>query len=169
MDKRLRVRPRTQNGNQVRPRILVVDDEPDITAVLKIGLERRGFSVDVYNDSLDALKSVVLDKYSVALIDIRMPKMNGFELFRAFRKVDGRAGVVFMTAFDIFRSEFKMMFPDIEPLALLRKPFSIQDLLTTIGAYLDEEQERRSGSASQRNTLVKAAAPADGRTKRKEE
>ncbi|MDE1816955.1 MAG: response regulator, partial [Thaumarchaeota archaeon] len=80
-------------------KILVVDDEPDITASLKNGLQRKGFEVDVYNDPTDALSNFRPDVYDLLLIDIRMPKMNGFELYREVKKKSNSVKICFFTAF----------------------------------------------------------------------
>ena len=61
-------------------RILVVDDEQDIAMSLKAGLERKGFAVDVFFDPLEALERYQPGTYDLLIIDVRMPKMNGFEL-----------------------------------------------------------------------------------------
>ena len=62
-------------------RIAVVDDEPDITNVLKKGeLERHGFSVDTFNDPRAALANFQPMYYDLMIIDIRMPRINGFDL-----------------------------------------------------------------------------------------
>ncbi|HEX5976881.1 MAG TPA: response regulator [Nitrososphaeraceae archaeon] len=65
----------------LKNRILIVDDEPDIAQVLKMGLEQNGFAVDAYNNPLDATSNFKADLYDLLLIDIKMPKMNGFELY----------------------------------------------------------------------------------------
>jgi DNA-binding response OmpR family regulator len=87
---------------------LLVDDEQDITFALTIGLEDNGFAVDAFNDPLVALQSFKekwKDKeekpYDLGLIDVKMPKMNGFELYNQIRKIDDRIKVCFITAFDI--------------------------------------------------------------------
>ena len=116
-----------------------MDDEADITNVLKLGLERNGFA-EAHNDPTEALASVAPKKYDLAIFDIRMPKMNGFELFREFRKIEDQAGVCFMTAFEIYLSEFKTMFPDIEPVAFLKKPFSIDDFLKQVEGLLRPDE-----------------------------
>jgi DNA-binding response OmpR family regulator len=68
-------------NQNIKKRILVVDDEYDITFTLKEGLEDGGFNVDVFNDPELALKSFKPNIYALILIDIKMPKMNGFELY----------------------------------------------------------------------------------------
>jgi two-component system, OmpR family, response regulator ChvI len=67
-------------------RVAVVDDEPDITNVLKKGLERQGFAVDTFNDPHSALASFQPKYYDLMIIDIRMPRINGFDLYRQLKK-----------------------------------------------------------------------------------
>ena len=84
-------------------RILLVDDEPDITWCFNIVLEDNGFMVDAFNDPLLALSSFKKGLYSLALIDIKMPKMNGFELSGEIRKLDEKVRISFISAFDIYK------------------------------------------------------------------
>jgi DNA-binding response OmpR family regulator len=67
-----------------------VDDEPDITLTFSLALEDDGFVVDAFNDPPLALLSFKHGLYPLALIDIKMPKMNGFELYREIRKLDDK-------------------------------------------------------------------------------
>ena len=108
---------------------MLVDDEQDITFALSVGLEDNGFAVDAFNDPLVALQSFKEEKekekqrYSLALVDIKMPKMNGFELYNELRKIDDKVKVCFITAFDIQRE-------DVE--CLIRKPILIDDLVKRV-------------------------------------
>jgi DNA-binding response OmpR family regulator len=61
---------------------MVVDDEPDVADVIKIALERNSFVVDVFTDAQIALAQFMPNYYSMVIGDIRMPVMNGFELYR---------------------------------------------------------------------------------------
>ncbi|HZD81856.1 MAG TPA: response regulator [Nitrososphaeraceae archaeon] len=88
-------------------RILLVDDEADISLTFSIVLEDNGFVVNAFNDPLLALSSFKQGLYALALIDIKMPKMNGFDLYRQIRKLDDKVKVCFMTAFDIKKEEIK--------------------------------------------------------------
>jgi DNA-binding response OmpR family regulator len=82
------------------PRILIVDDDVNITYAFKLGLERRGFRVDVFNDAAEMLDQTKPNAYQAAIFDFRMPKMNGFELWREFRKLNRETPVCFFTALD---------------------------------------------------------------------
>ncbi len=117
-------------------RVLIVDDEVDITDALKAGLERRGFKVDTFNDPQQALTAFKPATYDIAILDIRMPKMNGFELYREMRKVDGKASVCFLTAFDVHKDEFEKMFPDVQVKAFLKKPITIDSLVSNLNELI---------------------------------
>jgi two-component system catabolic regulation response regulator CreB/two-component system response regulator ChvI len=74
------------NKDDDNNRILLVDDEVDITMVYTMGLQDNGFKVDAFNDPLQALSGFKSGIYSLVLIDYKMPKMNGFELYQEIRK-----------------------------------------------------------------------------------
>ena len=112
----------------VKLRVLVVDDEPDITSIIQMGLERKGFSVSVYNNPADALKECMPGAYDIALLDIRVPGMNGFELYRELQKKDARVKPCFMSAFDISSEELAKFLPPNER-PFIRKPFVLPDLV----------------------------------------
>ncbi len=116
----------------VMTRIFLVDDEPDIANSLKVGLERKGFDVDVYTDPTVALAEYKPHYYDLLLIDIRMPKLNGFELVREIRKVDTDSEVWFLTAFEVYYEEFKKMFPNLDVKSFIRKPVSLNELSNRI-------------------------------------
>lgn len=120
-------------------KILVVDDEPDITSSIKNGLQRKGFEVDTYNDPTDALSNFKPDTYDLLLIDIRMPKMNGFELYREVKKKSNDVRICFFTAFEVYYDEFRKMFPNLEVKCFIRKPITINDLVTHINTELEKQ------------------------------
>jgi two-component system, OmpR family, response regulator ChvI len=95
----------------LKNRILIVDDEPDDAQTLKMGLEDNGFAVDVYNDPIDAISNFEVGSYDLLLIDIKMPKMNGFELYNKLHQIDEKAKICFITAFELYYDEFKRVFP----------------------------------------------------------
>ncbi|HKU49029.1 MAG TPA: response regulator [Nitrososphaera sp.] len=118
-------------------RIAIVDDEPDITAVLKKGLEQNGFAIDAFNDPRLALSSFKPNHYDLMIIDIRMPNINGFDLYRELKKRDSSVKVCFLTAFEIYYEEFRKMFPNIDVRAFVRKPVGIAALVKQIDAVLE--------------------------------
>lgn len=120
--------------------ILIVDDESEITTPLKIGLEDRGFSVDISNSPREVISNFKSGVYDLAIIDIRMPDINGFELYRELRKRDNRLVIWFLTAFDIHVKEFEKMFPDVDVNLVVRKPIAISDLAMKISASSEIDQ-----------------------------
>ena len=115
-------------------RILLVDDEPDITFSFNMILEDNGFAVDSYNDPIHALSSFKSGIYAIAILDIRMPGMNGFELSLELRKVDNKIKILFMTAYDIHDEDInqsKLKVLQEKPI-ILKKPISLNDLVSKI-------------------------------------
>ena len=113
-------------------KILVVDDEADITTVLKRGLEKAGFEVDGFTDPNEAAEKIVPGKYAMLITDIRMPGMNGFELYRRAKKRDQNVKVSFMTAFEIYRDEFLKILPNIDVECFFTKPVRMNDMVSRI-------------------------------------
>ena len=117
-------------------RILLVDDERDINTVVKKGLERVGFKVRAFSNPLDALSKFEAGSYDVALLDIRMPSMNGFELYKKLREKDSKIKVCFITAFEMYEEEFKKLFPSYEVRCFIKKPIKLTDLIVEIEKIL---------------------------------
>jgi DNA-binding response OmpR family regulator len=99
-----------KNNNNTNNRILLVDDEPDITTVFSLGLEDNGFRVNAFNDPLQLLSDFKSGLYDLALIDYKMPSMNGFELYREIKKIDDKLKVCFITAFEVYYEQLKKEF-----------------------------------------------------------
>lgn len=81
-------------------RILLVDDEPDITMAISIALEADGFEVHSYNSPKLALFNFKPDYYDLAILDIKMPEMDGFRLYNQMKNIDSRLEICFITADD---------------------------------------------------------------------
>ena len=126
-------------------RILLVDDEPDIAFALSIGLEDNGFEVDTFNDPLLALQSFKekhnkKESYAIAIIDFRMPKMNGFELYNEMRKIDNRVKLCLITAFDIQNEALKAAIPVLNAgkAVIIKKPIKTVDLAKIVAQKIEE-------------------------------
>jgi two-component system, OmpR family, response regulator ChvI len=126
---------------QLKATVLLVDDDQGVTASLKRGLESHGFAVDAFNDPEIALTNFKESKYDIAILDIRMPRMNGFELFRELRKMDGRTCFCFLTAFEIFEREFQRIFPDTSVKTFLKKPITAGELAKRLTEILVGREE----------------------------
>lgn len=124
-------------------RILAIDDEPDITLMLRLGLEDGGFDVDAFSDPELALSSFRPGLYDLVLIDIMMPKMDGFALYEQLKKVDPGVKVCFLTASEMYHEENR----GIEHCALnkdlfLQKPISTDDLIMEVNRKINSNNNR---------------------------
>lgn len=115
---------------------MVVDDEPDITTVFRKALTQAGYDVDVFNDPLSALAHFKEGFYDL-LLDIRMPGMNGFQLYKEMRKIDDKPKICFITAFEMFYDEFAKVFPSLSVKCFITKPISPADLIKQVQAELE--------------------------------
>lgn len=115
-------------------KVMVVDDERDILRIIKRDLEANNntFTVDIFSSSEQALQAFEghpSDYYDLILTDIRMPRMNGFELYRRIKEKNPAMKIAFITAFEINREEFNKVLPSIDVKDFIIKPISMSDLI----------------------------------------
>jgi DNA-binding NtrC family response regulator len=110
-------------------KILIVDDEEDLAKLFKIGLERSGFEVTVYNDPLSALHQYKPGYYDLLLLDVRMPGLNGFELYQKIIELEPSVKVCFITAYEEYYDGSKRNTNQIVYDCFIKKPISIVDLI----------------------------------------
>jgi CheY-like chemotaxis protein len=115
-------------------KVMVVDDEKDILRIIKRDLEASNntFTVDIFSSSEQALQAFEghpSDYYDLILTDIRMPKMNGFELYRRIKEKNPAVKIAFITAFEINKEEFNKVLPSIDVKDFIIKPISMPDLI----------------------------------------
>ncbi|MGH9985819.1 MAG: response regulator [Nitrososphaeraceae archaeon] len=125
-------------------RIMIVDDEQDVTFLFKIILEgihqELSFccKVDSFNDPLVALENYRVGLYDLLIIDVVMPKMDGFRLYKEIRKKDKKVKVCFLTAGEMYYEEYrKHVFPEISADWVIRKPLSNDDLVRKVNGYFE--------------------------------
>ena len=118
-------------------RILVVDDEPDLTQVSTLALEYHGYKVDSFNDPQEALSKFKPGSYDLIILDIKMPKMDGFELYHEIKKKDNNAKVCFLTASELYYEEFrKEEYCALDRNLFIQKPIDNADLIKEINKML---------------------------------
>lgn len=123
--------------NNNNKRILVVDDEPDLTQVSTLALEYHGFKVDSFNDPQEALSKFKPGSYDLIILDIKMPKMDGFELYHEIKKKDNNAKVCFLTASELYYEEFrKKEYCALDRNLFIQKPIDNEDLVKEINKRL---------------------------------
>jgi DNA-binding response OmpR family regulator len=116
-----------------KSRILVVDDEPDLIQVSTLALEYHGFKVDSFNDPQEALSKYKPGLYDLVILDIKMPKMDGFELYHEIKKKDNNANVCFLTASELYYEEFREKeYWALDRNLFIRKPIDNEELVKEI-------------------------------------
>ena len=113
--------------------ILLIDDEPDITFTIKNILEDNGFKVDSFNDPISALNNYQINYYDLVILDIKMQKMDGFQLYMKIREKDPKIKICFLTASELYYEEFRKMHHELGKTInedyFIQKPIKNWDLI----------------------------------------
>jgi DNA-binding response OmpR family regulator len=123
-----------------KKRILLVGDEHDNSSILKLGLEDAGFQVNAYSDPKLALSAFKPDYYDLLILDIKMPKMDGYELYDNIRKKDDKVKVCFLTASERYKEEHRASFLSSGSTdCFLIKPITIDDLVNKVNEMIKQK------------------------------
>ncbi|HXP53088.1 MAG TPA: response regulator [Bacteroidia bacterium] len=126
----------SQRDNRIK-RILLVDDEHDITLVVKLVLEGNGFRVDSFTDAFEALENFSTGLYDLAILDVKMPKMDGFSLYEKIKELDDKVIICFLTATDDAYYEMLIKnYPNIRENCVIHKPVDNESLLRQINSIM---------------------------------
>jgi DNA-binding response OmpR family regulator len=113
--------------------LFIVDDERDICLTLKNVLEDNGFVVHAFDDPLLALENFRKDLYDLLILDIKMEKMDGFQLYREIKKIDNKVKICFLTAGEMDYNQFgKELFPALDENCFIQKPIQNGTLIKII-------------------------------------
>ncbi|MDQ6668340.1 MAG: response regulator [Thermoproteota archaeon] len=120
-------------------RVLIIDDEPDIILTLRMALEQNGFRTDSYSDSILAYKNFRAGVYDLVLLDIKMPNVDGFQLYQKIKRKDSRVKICFLTASEFYDEEIRKEqgFEGFNEELFLKKPVEIACLIDTIRPLMD--------------------------------
>jgi DNA-binding response OmpR family regulator len=141
-------RQRQEEEKKLSPftkRILIVDDDPDITFTFKkafdeanrISGNKISFHVNTCNDPLVALSEFKPDFYDLLLVDINMPKMNGFDFCAKVLEIDINPRVCFMSSGLINQEALREQYPSLSFGCFIRKPVTIENLVKRVKAELN--------------------------------
>jgi len=124
-------------------RILLVDDEADIIFTMKDILEEEGFKVDTFNDPTIALESYRSNFYDLVILDIKMPKMDGFQLYSKLKEKDPQVKICFLTASEMFYEKFRktrlVFTKTIGEDYFIQKPINTEDLIRRLTSIMDKK------------------------------
>ena len=126
-------------NKMMKKRILIVDDDPDILTTYKKGLEESGlFEVDTFTDTEETLSNFKNGLYDFLIIDIRLPKMDGFELYDKMKAIDNKVKICFITAYEINYRALRQVFPEPKLECFIQKPIEIGKLVERIKSELEQ-------------------------------
>ncbi|HZA08361.1 MAG TPA: response regulator [Nitrososphaeraceae archaeon] len=116
--------------------ILLVDDEPDTCMVYQIVLQDAGYECISYTDSVTALEEFKPNYYDLVILDIKMPKLDGFALCEKIREVDKTARIIFITAaeqyYEKFRNKYYPRLNNDPNINCLQKPIGNEELVQIV-------------------------------------
>lgn len=138
-----------------RPRILVVDDEPNLCRILAARLGKDGYDADVVHDGSEALAQLTAGTYDLVLLDLRMPLLGGLETLPAIRERYPATAVMVMTAYDSPEVLRAVVAAGAD--ACVSKPFDLECMLADVRLVL----ARRAGPAAPAPFLVRSGCPDD--------
>jgi DNA-binding NtrC family response regulator len=125
--------------NKTKKRVLIVDDDPDILITYKKGLENYGlFEVETSADPEETLSNFRSGLYDCLIIDIRMPKMDGFQLYDKMKDIDNKVKVCFITAYEVNYEALRKVFPTLGLECFIQKPIEVSQLVRKINAELEQ-------------------------------
>jgi DNA-binding response OmpR family regulator len=120
----------------MKKRVMIVDDEPDVNLAVKIALEQKDYQVDAFKDPLLALENFRKGLYDLLILDIKMPKMHGFELYREIKRVDDKVKVCFLTAGEMYYGAYTDIFQTLDAQCFIRKPIENEELLKRLNKIM---------------------------------
>lgn len=123
----------------MKKRVMIVDDEPDVNLAVKIALEQKDYKVDAFKDPLLALENFRKGLYDLLILDIKMPKMHGFELYRQIKRVDDKVKVFFLTAGEMYYGAYTDIFQAFDAQCFIRKPIENEELLKRLNKIMSSK------------------------------
>ena len=119
-------------------KILVVDDESDVCFVLENVLIEYGYVVDSYEHPLVALDKFKPYLYNLVILDIRMPDLNGFALYREIKRLDKKVKICFLTAGEStpYYGVYSDIFSSLPADCFIRKPIENEELMKRINEII---------------------------------
>jgi CheY-like chemotaxis protein len=141
----------TEQQEERKKRIMTVDDEEDVVFSLSTVLQETGlFDVDGFTDPQYALSNFKPDKYDLVILDIRMPKMDGFELYAKLKDIDKNIDICFLTAVNEF-NEYRIIHRDItdkiekdDDSCIIDKPADTEQLVKKINKVIGSRMSKVS-------------------------
>jgi two-component system copper resistance phosphate regulon response regulator CusR len=122
-------------------RVLLAEDDPRMARLIARGLREQAYAVDVAADGDEALYKVEINDYDIAILDVMLPKRDGFEVCRELRQKGWRRPILLLTARDAVEDRVRGL--DLGADDYLTKPFAFKELMARLRALLRRSDELR--------------------------
>jgi len=123
------------------PRILIIDDDENIRKTLELTLKNSGYQVDTAQNGQEAIMKADANFYNLALIDIRLPDMDGTQLLTSLRETTPRMVKIILTGYPALENAVRAINNRVD--GYLIKPVKEDELLGTIKQHLDDQKEQK--------------------------
>ena len=125
-------------------KILLVDNEPDLTYAIGTVLRDNGFEVDSFNDPVLVSETYKSNYYDLVILDIKMPNMDGFELYDRIRQKDQKTKICFLTASEMFyeslRQARNLLGEVLDEEHFIQKPIKTDELIRRLTDLINSPQ-----------------------------
>ena len=125
-------------------KVLLVDNEPDVTYAIRTVLEDNGFEVDSFNDPVLVCDTYKSNYYDLVILDIKMPKMDGFQLYDCIRQKDRKTKICFLTASEMFyeslRQARNLLGDVLGEQYFIQKPIKTDELIRRLTDLINSPQ-----------------------------
>ena len=126
------------NNEKMKPKILYVEDDEILAFITKDNISEKGYDVYHYPDGISALNAYKKNHFDICIIDIMLPKMDGFTLAKSIREIDEEIPIIFLTAKSLKEDKIKGLTLGADD--YITKPFNMEELLLKIQVFLKRKK-----------------------------
>jgi DNA-binding response OmpR family regulator len=126
------------NKNKIKPNLMYVEDDEVLAFITKDNLEENGYNISHFPDGLQAYEAFKKENFDLCIIDIMLPKMDGFTLAEKIREIDYEVPILFLTARSLKEDKIKGLTIGADD--YITKPFSIEELILKIQVFLKRKK-----------------------------
>jgi DNA-binding NtrC family response regulator len=137
-------------------RILVIDDDASVRKVITMALEDEGYSVDTAENGSEAIQKCNANFYNVALIDIRLPDMEGTKLLREMKDTTPKMIKIIVTGYPGLQNAVEAINRGAD--GYIVKPFKMDDLLKTVKEHLKKQEEAKKDGEEKVREFIETRA-----------
>jgi DNA-binding response OmpR family regulator len=127
------------DNNNKNKKIMIIDDDKDITNLFSIFLEHNGYIVNAYINPLEAINNFTKNSHDLIILDLKMPKMGGMTLYHKIKEIDNSVIICFTTADINYIEDLRKDIIDIKKIVLY-KPVLLKDLKNKIDLLLTQQE-----------------------------